>query len=104
VYLPQAQAIHSWGGSRRRSPSIRHGLLSQRAQYLLLRRHRPRWQGALLWLYLLLFTVARAGRAAVRAAGNPSPPLHTAAHLYVQECRWLLRRNKCRHEERPGPL
>lgn len=95
AYLPAARAIHSWGGARRHAPSIRYGLLSQRAQYQLFRRQRPRSQAEFLRLYLLAFTVVRAVRAAAHAVVSATPARHVAAHLYARECLWLSRPDPC---------
>lgn len=90
LYLPTAQAIHSWGGARARTPSIRQGLLSQRAQYRLMRRHATAWQVALLRAYLIVFTLARLLRAVGRARTAATPRHHAIAHLYARELLWLL--------------
>lgn len=89
AYLPQAQAIHSWGGARKRTPSIRQGLMSQRAQYRLLQRHRPQWQAAMLRCFLITLTAARLLRAIVCLGGADTREMHMRAHLYAHELVWL---------------
>jgi GT2 family glycosyltransferase len=91
VYLPSAQVIHWWGGARTRTPSIRQGLLSQRAQYMLLQRHKPAWQVALLHGFLIGFTAARLVRAVAQILRRHAPVPCSIAHLYARELLWLLR-------------
>jgi GT2 family glycosyltransferase len=91
AYLPSAQAVHSWGGARARTPSIRQGLLSQRAQYLLLQRHKLAWQATLLHGFLIGFTAARLVRAIAQILWCQAPVPCSIAHLYARELLWLLR-------------
>lgn len=91
AYLPSAQAIHSVGGSTKHMPSIRHGLLTQRGRYMLLQGHVPRWQVAILYGYLVLFTAARLCRWSLRALRHGNLANRTTAHLYARELLWLLR-------------
>jgi GT2 family glycosyltransferase len=91
VYLPSAQVIHWWGGARTRTPSIRQGLLSQRAQYMLLQRHKPAWQVALLHGFLIGFTAARLVRAVAQILRRRALVSNSTAHLYARELLWLLR-------------
>jgi GT2 family glycosyltransferase len=91
AYLPSAQAVHSWGGARVRTPSIRQGLLSQRAQYMLLQRHKPAWQATLLRRFLIGLTAARLVRAVAQILWCQAPVPCSIAHLYGRELLWLLR-------------
>jgi GT2 family glycosyltransferase len=91
AYLPSAEVVHSWGAARSCTPRIRQGLLSQRAQYLLLQCHKPAWQAMVLRSYLIALTIARLARAAARASRCPTPATHVNAHLYARELLWLLR-------------
>ena len=91
AYLPSAQAVHSWGGARARTPSIRQGLLSQRAQYMLLQHHKPAWQATLLHGFLIGLTAARLVRAVAQILRRHTPVPCSIAHLYVRELLWLLR-------------
>ena len=47
-YVPIAQVIHYWGGSRNKTSSYRISLLSQRSYYLLFRKHRTKIQARAL--------------------------------------------------------
>ncbi len=85
AYLSTARAIHSWGGARAKIPSIRQGLMSQRAQYMLIRTHRPAWQAAALKVFLLLFTAARLTRYLIQRAIRQDITTATKAHLYARE-------------------
>jgi GT2 family glycosyltransferase len=91
AYLPSAQAIHSVGGSIKRMPSIRHGLLTQRGRYMLLQRQAPRWQVAVLYGYLVVFTAARLLRWSLRVLRHGNRANRTTAYLYARELLWLLR-------------
>lgn len=100
VYLPTAQAVHSWGGARARTPSVRQGLLSQRAQYHLIERHRPAWEARILRAYLILFTLVRAARTATHLASHSEAAAHTTVNLYLGELSWLMAKSwKNRHEQ-----
>lgn len=92
AYLPSARVIHSWGGARRSTPTVRQGLLSQRAQLLLIRRHRPAWHYAVLRLFVIALTALRAARAAWRALRRPDPSTNAIANLYTREFKRLLQR------------
>ncbi len=84
AYLPRAQAIHTWGSARARTPSIRQGLLSQVAQLMLFERHKPAWQAVALRAALVALTAARLGKALVRLAQEDTATAHTNAHLYAR--------------------
>lgn len=90
-YLPAAQAIHLWGAARARTPSIRQGLMSQRAQFRLIQRHRPAWQTTVLRAVLIALTTARLIRASLRATTSRTMEARTVAHLYAREMAWLCR-------------
>jgi GT2 family glycosyltransferase len=90
AYLPSAEVVHSWGAARSHTPRIRQGLMSQRAQYLLLQRHKPTWQAMVLRSYLIAFSLARMVRAAAQAIRYRTPATHVNAHLYARELLWLL--------------
>lgn len=86
AYIAAARAIHTWGGARGRTPSLRQALLSQRAQYLLLRRHAPVWQAEVLRIFLVALTVARLARL-TRVWGRSRRDVH----LLTRELIWILR-------------
>jgi len=91
AYLPAAKALHSWGSARSKTPLLRQGLLSQRAYLLLLLRHKPRWQGELLRLLLILLTTLRLLRALLQLWRHPSPVARQRTHLCAREIQWLCR-------------
>lgn len=90
AYIASAAAIHSWGGARAHTPPLRQALLSQRAQYVLLLRHRAAWQAGILRILLVFLSVARLARGAIRPRGRPTGT-RSSLHLLVREVLWLLR-------------
>ncbi len=90
AYIATAKVIHTWGGARARTPSLRQALLSQRAQYLLLRHHTPAWQAEALRVFLVALSLARLARAFVRG-GDRGTEAAQNTHLFARELVWLLR-------------
>lgn len=89
-YVPQAQVVHLWGGSRSpRSEQMR--LLGQRAYMLLMRKHRP---GFATFLLICLAIIATIFKALVRLfSGLRRGDKHAVWNsitLHIKEVRWLL--------------
>ncbi|MBI1299380.1 glycosyltransferase [bacterium] len=92
VYVPTARVFHLWGGSRRQL-SQEMSLLSQRAQVLLMRKHRPGPAALVMTVYALLLTVLKAMArtlAALRRQDSAAALQTLRRHLY--EARRLLRK------------
>ncbi len=90
AYLPTARTLHTWGGARVNTPSIRQGLMSQRAHYMLIRKHCPAWQASVLRIFLIALTAARLVRSAIKLARHRDPHAATTAYLYARELSSLL--------------
>jgi GT2 family glycosyltransferase len=92
VYVPTARVFHLWGGSRRQL-SQEMSLLSQRAQVLLMRKHRPGPAALAMTVFALLLTVLKATARtlmALRRQDSAAALQTLRRHLY--EARRLLRK------------
>jgi GT2 family glycosyltransferase len=92
VYVPTARVFHLWGGSRRQL-SLEMSLLSQRAQVLLMRKHRPGPAALAMTVFALLLTFFKAMArtlAALRRQDSAAAMQTLRRHLH--EARRLLRK------------
>lgn len=92
VYLPDAQVVHHWGGSRSKASADRISLLSQRSYYLLFRKHRPRVEALALKVAVAILTLLKlAKRLAASVVHADWLRARRVVVLHVAELEWLWR-------------
>jgi GT2 family glycosyltransferase len=100
AYLPSAQAIHTWGSARAGRTPIWQGLMSQRAQFMLIGSHKPACQTMALRCTMLGLTVSRCARSVLAMAVRSTTARHSISNQYAHQVLWLLSFNPDAHQRR----
>lgn len=91
-YVPDARVVHLWGGSRNRVDNYAISLLSQRAYYLLFRKHRSKATALLLKAIIFLLTLLKLVKWLVRATVRLDARLaRQVAIAHGKEWMWMWR-------------
>lgn len=88
-YLPDARVIHHWGSSRNTVAPFRISLLSQRAHYLLFRKHRSRIDAGALRVFVTALTILKMAKWSVLSIARGQ--LRQIVHAHIAELAWLWR-------------
>jgi GT2 family glycosyltransferase len=89
-YVPDARVMHLWGGSRNKTDNYAISLLSQRAYYLLFRKHRSNATALLLKAILFLLTLLKLVKWLVRSAVHRDARLaRQVAVAHGKEWLWM---------------